>query len=182
MPGSWPYLRSDITKYLTSNFPSTSKILDIGAGEGTYYDLLKHHFNDFDGIEIFEPYIEKYDLKNKYNNLYLGNIVDFEFPDFDYDIIIMGDTLEHLSETDARTVINKYINRVNEFIAIVPLNLPQDEVFGNIYEKHLQPTLSFESMKTLYPELKVLNIDDKDVSVKIDVGDNVYYQVAYVKV
>jgi hypothetical protein len=37
-------------------------------------------------------------------------------------------------------------------------------------------------MKTLYPELKVLNIDDKDVSVKIDVGDNVYYQVAYVKV
>ena len=116
MPGSWPYLRSDITKYLTSNFPSTSKILDIGAGEGTYYDLLKHHFNDFDGIEIFEPYIEKYDLKNKYNNLYLGNIVDFEFPDFDYDIIIMGDTLEHLSETDARTVINKYINRVNELI------------------------------------------------------------------
>ena len=93
----------------------------------------------------------------------------------------MGDTLEHLSETDARTVIDKYLNRVKEFLAVVPLNLPQDVVFGNVYERHLQPTLNFESMEKLYPELKILNLDNKDISVKIDVGDKVYYQVAYIK-
>lgn len=181
MPGSWPYLRNDVVRYLTNTFPASSKVLDIGAGEGTYYDLLHHHFNNIDGIEIFEPYIEKYGLKQKYKNLFLGNIIDFQFPSFDYDIIVMGDTLEHLSEHDARTVIDKYLDKVKEFLVIVPLNLPQDVVFGNVYERHLQPTLNFETMEKLYPELKILRLDDKDISVRIDVGDNIYYQVAYIK-
>jgi 2-polyprenyl-3-methyl-5-hydroxy-6-metoxy-1,4-benzoquinol methylase len=104
MPGNWGYLSSEIKDYLCENYDSSSTILDIGCGHGFYYKLLNHHFKKFDAVEIWEPYILEYDLNNMYDNVSNVNILDFEFEY--YDIIIMGDILEHLSREDGVKLLN----------------------------------------------------------------------------
>ena len=186
MPGSWPYLREPIKKYLVETYSKESTILDIGVGEGTFYDLLNDHFSVFDGVEIWEPYIEKYELENKYRKIYNMNIMDFTF-DW-YDVIIIGDTLEHLSREDGTKLIPYLYDRCKEIIVVVPFLLPQTEVFGNKYEAHLQEDLYFDIMEKFYPQLQLMTVEgftgyegSDRLALPIDVGENRYWQCAYRK-
>ena len=179
MPGSWGYFKWDIQSYLTKEFPKNSTILDVGCGQGDYADLLGEHFGKFDAVEIWEPYIEEFNLRERYNNVFNVNILDFEF-DY-YDIIIMGDILEHLNRKDAITLINRLKNKCKELLIVVPFYLPQETVNGNVYERHLQEDLDDEIMRKYYPSLELLNYNDKDYKLRIDVGDKVYYYCTFVK-
>ena len=58
-----------------------------------------------DGVEIWEPYITKYNLVNKYNNIIVRDVREHD--DFNYDLVIFGDVLEHMSEEDAIKVWEK---------------------------------------------------------------------------
>ena len=51
-----------------NEYHSIDSILDVGAGEGTYYNLLSPYLGNikWSGIEVWEPYCTKYDLQNKY--------------------------------------------------------------------------------------------------------------------
>jgi cyclopropane fatty-acyl-phospholipid synthase-like methyltransferase len=60
MPGNWGYLGSDVKQYLVENFDPSNTILDIGCGHGFYIKLLKDHFQKFDAVEVWAPYIEEY--------------------------------------------------------------------------------------------------------------------------
>jgi hypothetical protein len=179
MPGNWGYLGEDVKYYLTQNFDKKSTVLDVGCGHGFYYKLLNHHFEKIDAVEVWDPYIQEYDLRSMYDNVYNTNILDFEF-DY-YDIIIMGDILEHIDLENAKNLLNKLINKCREIIVVVPYNLPQDEVFGNKYEIHLQPNLSDVVMETEYPMLELININGRELKLRIDVGDNIYHYCAFKK-
>jgi len=164
MPRSCPLLRSDIKKYLVENFDKNSTILDVGPGEGTYYNLLNDYFVKFDAVEVWESYINTYGLRTKYDNVYNENILDFEF-DY-YDIIIMGDIVEHISRDKAVELIEKIVEKCNQVLLVVPYNLPQGPKGGVKYEEHLQPDLNDEIMEKYYPKLKLLNYNGKDYKVK----------------
>ena len=145
MPGSWGYFKWDIQAYLFKNFPKNSTILDVGCGQGDYADLLSEHFGKFDAVEIWEPYIEQFNLKERYNNVYNVNILDFDF-DY-YDIIIMGDILEHLSREDAVKLIEKLKDKCKELLIVVPFYLPQETVNGNVYEDRKSTRLNSSHVK-----------------------------------
>ena len=191
MPGSWPYLRQPIREYLTKNFKPTDTVLDIGAGEGTYQHLLGDYFYTMDAVEIWHPYIAAFDLNTKYRNVFLTDIMEFEF-DF-YNIIIIGDTLEHLSKEDGVKLIANIVTKCDELVVCVPFNLPQDGIYDptsdsfNPYEAHLQPDLNFDNFFERYPSLKFLDVDpiynlpDNKANVRIDVGESVYYLCAFIK-
>ena len=179
MPGNWGYLSEEIRDYLCDNFNNESTILDIGCGHGFYYKLLNHHFNKFDAVEIWEPYIDEYGLKSMYDNVFNVNILDFEFEY--YNIIIMGDILEHLNRDDAVMLINRIKDKCDELIVVVPYNLEQDIVFDNQYERHLQPDLNDDIMSEWYPDLKLISYGERCYKKRIDVGDNVYYYCAFRK-
>jgi hypothetical protein len=180
MPGNWGYLGEDTKNYLTNNFPASSTILDIGCGHGFYKKLLGDYFTGrFDAVEIWQPYIDEYNLIELYDNLYNVNILDFDFEY--YDIIIMGDILEHLSKDDSIKLINKLKDKCKELIVVVPYYLPQDECFGNKYEIHLQPDLDDACMAEQYPCLELIKLGDRELKVRIDVGDQVYYYCAFKK-
>jgi SAM-dependent methyltransferase len=179
MPGSWGYFKHQIKEYLTKNFSSDDTVLDIGCGQGDYYEMLKDHFKKIDAVEIWEPYIEEFKLKEKYQNLFNIDIMDFDF-DY-YDIIIMGDILEHLSRENAVKLLNKLIHKCKQLIVVVPYLLPQETVFGNVYEKHLQPDIDDRIMETYYPMLKLHEFEGKELKLRIDVGENVYYYCVFVK-
>lgn len=181
MPGNWGYLTNDIKEYVVNTYPKNWSVLDVGCGHGHYAKLLRDHFcySNFDGIEIWQPYIDEYNLKTLYTNVFNDNILNFNFGY--YDLIIMGDILEHLSRDDARSLIKNISDKCTELLVIVPYYLPQDIVNDNKYEIHLQPDLDDSIMSQYYPSLELINYNNKDFKIKIDVGDKTYYYCAFRK-
>lgn len=142
-----------VVKYLKKQFPIRSSCLDIGANNAKWFKLLGNHFI-MDGVEAWKPYIIKYKLNDKYRKLTHANIVDFD--EFDYDVIIMGDVLEHLSVEDGQKVIKKMYPRCKELVIAVPYKYKQGAIHGNPFEIHMQPDLTPEIFNERYPGFKIL--------------------------
>lgn len=157
MPESYPNFKKEIKEYVINNFPIDSTILDVGPGIGTYATLL-HEYTNIDCVEIFQPYIDRYNLSKVYRKTYNANIVDFEYEH--YDLIIFGDILEHLSVPDAQKVLKYAYTRCNDIIVSVPYRYKQGIHEDNIYEIHLQDDLTPQLMNQRYPELRWLNSDN----------------------
>lgn len=158
MAYSYDFYKKEVKEYLVSKFKGNAKVLDIGAGCGTYWNLLHDSFRTIDAIEVFKPNIDNYKLKQKYHKVYNMDITQFKY-DF-YDIIIFGDVLEHLDTNDAKMVLEYAYTRCKELIVAVPYELEQDEVGGNKYEIHKQADLTPKIMKERYPMLKLLYKND----------------------
>jgi SAM-dependent methyltransferase len=154
MPFSTPVFKEETIKHLFDNYKHSSTILDIGAGAGYYSKLLKHIFPNMDAIEIFEPYIGAYQLESKYKNVWNENVLTFEFDH--YDIILMGDVLEHIEESEGIELVKKLYPKCNELVIAIPFNAKQGEYYGNIYETHLQAELTHESFLEKYEGFKPL--------------------------
>lgn len=145
--------KQEVEEYL-KKYPSTYTILDVGAGCGTYYNLLSNHFPIIDAVEVFSPNIEEFDLTNKYRHVFNEDIRNFKF-DY-YDIIIYGDVIEHLSVEDAQKIINYSYNKCDVMLIAVPFLLEQETIYDNKYEIHLQPDLTPQLFNQRYPGFKVL--------------------------
>jgi hypothetical protein len=154
MPESYHFYKSEIRQYFKFHVGTYKKILDVGPGIGTYSNLLRSLGYQMDCIEIWEPYVHEYNLKDKYDNVHIGSIVDFDISA--YDFIILGDVLEHLSTKDAKELINKIDSSGKECLVAVPYEMEQGEYYGNVHESHLQPDLTPEVIKNRYPSLHEL--------------------------
>lgn len=154
MATSYSFYKQEIKEYLISKFDNKARILDVGAGEGTYYNLLSDYFKEIDGVEVFKPNIMNFNLKNKYHRIYNIDIKDFSYGK--YDIIIFGDIIEHLEIKEAQDVLEYAYDRCKEMIVAVPYELEQGIEEDNIYEIHKQADLTPENMKERYPMLKLL--------------------------
>lgn len=158
MATSYKYFKEDIKDYLKEKFDENATILDVGAGEGTYYKLLNYWFINMDAVEVFKPNIKNYKLEKKYKNVYNCDIRDFEY-DF-YDIIIFGDIIEHLDIKEAQEVLKYAYDRCSEMIVAVPFMCEQGIAEDNVYEIHKQPDLTPENVLERYPMLKLLYKND----------------------
>lgn len=154
MATSYSEYKNEVTEYLKEKFDSTSTILDVGAGCGTYYNYLHDHFDTIDAVEVFKPNIDNFELERKYNKVYNVNITDFKYNY--YDIIIFGDIIEHLTYEEADHVLKYAYNNCKELLVAVPYTLPQGVVENNIYEIHKQDDLTPELMEERYPYLSLL--------------------------
>lgn len=76
MQMSYEGFKEDLARYLKEKFKKGSTILDVGAGNGVYSDLLSDHF-EMDAVEVFSPYIEEYELNKKYRTVFNYDIVYF---------------------------------------------------------------------------------------------------------
>lgn len=113
-------------------------IVDIGPGSGTYSRLLRKGLRcHWTGIEIFEPYIERYDLMDWYDAIFVQDVRTFEIPEAD--VIILGDVLEHMTLDEAKDVWNRSRAAARDavFLSLPIIEYPQGEFEGNIHETHL---------------------------------------------
>ena len=154
MPTSFQFFKQEVRDYIVDNVAVNKKILDVGAGIGTYSDMLKNYGYYMDCVEIYEPYVVNYQLDKKYNYVFVQSVVGFNF-DY-YEFIIMGDVLEHLSVEDAQSIIKKIVTSGKQCLVAVPYLMEQGEHEGNAHETHLQPDLTPAVMETRYPELQLL--------------------------
>ena len=155
MARSFSYFKENIREYLERNYNKDSRILDVGAGEGTYCDLLKEYFSNIEGLEVFKPNIENYQLKDKYKKVYNIDIKDFIYP-YRYDIVIFGDIIEHLEVEEAQKVLEYAKEMCTEMIVAVPYQYKQGIEYGNVYEIHKQDDLTPQIMSERYPYLELL--------------------------
>jgi 16S rRNA A1518/A1519 N6-dimethyltransferase RsmA/KsgA/DIM1 with predicted DNA glycosylase/AP lyase activity len=158
MPYSYPLYKEEVKAHFLNNISRNTKILDVGAGCGTYSNLLKADYPNMDGIEIFEGYVEQFNLKSLYNNLFIADILDFDFDGYDY--LIMGDILEHIPFIQAKNLLDKITQKRKMCLVAVPYKYEQGEEFGNIYETHHQPDLTKEVFLKRYSQMQLLCGDD----------------------
>lgn len=120
---------------------SPSTILDVGAGSGTYGRMIRDSVpgvKALDAVEIWEPYVEQFNLHDIYDLIFLRDIREFAGKMPEYDLIIMGDVLEHLSNKDAIDVMAKLRAKSKHVLLSLPIIVwEQGAVDGNRHEAHL---------------------------------------------
>jgi len=155
MPNSYTFFKAEIRQWFIDNIPSDTRILDVGPGQGTYSDLLRDLGYRMDAVEIWAPYVDQFNLRAKYDNVYIGDILTFNVNC--YDFIILGDVLEHISTEDAQELLTKFDLMEKRFLVAVPYMMPQDGAeYGNEYETHHQADLTLDVMLERYPGLEKL--------------------------
>jgi len=191
MPSSMhQHLSVMVGEIITAN-PGT--ILDVGIGFGKWGFLARefletHHDRVFpnewqlkiDGVEIFKEYVEKLPwVKEVYNHVYVGNIVDLvdEIPS--YDLIIAGDVIEHIGKRTAVDVLNKLLLKAKKkFLLSIPLGnwLGNKVVANNPYESH----------KSIWTANELINLHIRPAKtyaykgIRGDVGVFVYEKADYI--
>lgn len=142
MPGSSARGKLQILEW-RKELPRFRSVLDVGPGWGTYAKLLKRKGEIWEAVEVYEPYIEQYKLRTLYDRVFVGNILTFE-PDKRYDLVILGDVLEHVSDEDGVKLLKKVLSYTNYCLVSLPLDAEthadqdnEHERWHNIHEKHL---------------------------------------------
>lgn len=152
---SYPYFKNFARMYIKSVVPENSTILDIGCGQGIYAQMLRK-FYIMDGVDIYPEHNNEF-TQYLYRNVYTKDIRSFKY-DW-YDLVIMGDVLEHLPIEDGQEVIEYAKNHSNFILVVVPYC--QEQVFteGNTAETHLQPDITHEIFLERYPGFMKIKSD-----------------------
>lgn len=151
------------TKFKKTNI----SVLDVGAGKGKYRLVLPEYPN-VDAVEIWEPYVEEHRLRELYRTVYVRDVAEvaeeFSTAGVTYDLVVMGDVLEHLSAGDASWTIRCLRDVTRELIVIVPYSYAQGPEHGNPYQRHEQDDLTVELMHERYPDLRLdmVQVDGAD--------------------
>jgi cyclopropane fatty-acyl-phospholipid synthase-like methyltransferase len=118
--------------------PST--VLDVGAGQGTYLDLIRRDLGEkvnVTAVEVWEPYIDQFNLVNRYNKVIKDDVRNLE--NFSYDLVILGDIIEHMTEDDAVILWDRISSQAKNAIISIPIiHYHQDAINGNPYEVHVE--------------------------------------------
>lgn len=154
MPTSTEIFKKETIEFIKQRFSPNTNILDIGAGSGIYADLLRANYPNLDAVEAYEPYLNQFNLQQKYREVVVGDITTTSHNLRHYSLFILGDVFEHIAEKQAKELLQKLIAIPDsEIIVAVPFSSPQSDLFNNPYERHQQPRLTFSKMLKLYPEL-----------------------------
>ena len=151
---SYDYGKGQVCEWIRANFPPASTILDVGACDGKWRELLPEY--TMDAVEIFQPYADrlKWEIKQPYRFVYNVDIADFHF--VHYDLILFGDVIEHMDVEKAQKVLRYASQRCDDLVVSVPFQYKQGIEDGNIWQVHIQDDLTPELVAERYPGLVTL--------------------------
>ena len=147
---SYPYGKAEVCRWVRETFPPDAAVLDVGACDGAWRRLLPE-YAAMDAVEIFGMNIPK--LKG-YRKVFHADVRELRYGE--YDLIIFGDVLEHMSPEEARAVLAYAQPRCRDLIIAVPFLYEQGEIYGNPWEVHIQADLTPEIFAERYPGYTVL--------------------------
>ena len=152
MPSSSYEPIADAMKIIMEMGPN--KILDVGCGFGKfgflcreYLEVYGYRYNKekwirrIDTIEAYPNYITPIH-KYLYNNIYIGDILDFIDKIENYDLIILSDVIEHIEKEKALKLLDDLCKKSPRLLVITPNGFrPQTSsnnpyVRENKYEEH----------------------------------------------
>ena len=145
--------KPEMVAWIHEHFRQGSTCLDVGACDGIWHQLLGDYLT-MDACEVWEPNIKW--LQGKYDKIFHCDIDKLEYGF--YDVIIFGDVLEHMPVRNAQRVLAYADEHSTDYIVAVPYNYYQGAIYGNPFERHLQPDLTPEIVLERYPQLEPLII------------------------
>jgi hypothetical protein len=124
------YFGEQIKNHILNKYDKSIRILDVSAGNGFYSDLLKS--SGYENIDCVESQIENiklYNLRQKYKNITIGDLLSLDINFINYDLIIIDDVLADITIEDINQLISKM--KYCDIIVGVPfhnLNKKQNEL------------------------------------------------------
>lgn len=141
-----------VCEWIRSKFGNNSEILDVGACDGKWKYLLPEYEN-MDAVEAWEP--NCIHISPLYRRVFHKDVAEFEYGD--YDLIIFGDVIEHMTVQDAQRTLEFASKHCKDMIVAVPYLYPQGAIYGNPWEVHKQPDLTASVFAERYPGFEVLH-------------------------
>ena len=132
--------------------PST--VLDVGPGAGAYGRLVREVLtvDVLDAVEAWEPYVDRFGLLDIYDAVTVEDVR--RVTKFDYDVVIFGDVLEHMSQEDAVAVKALAREQAKAVIVSMPIiHYPQGDEEGNPFEAHVVDHWHHEDILEAFPGL-----------------------------
>ena len=165
MPNSYPDGRPAVRRAIHAMWPLRDDrgrlmALDVGVGSGEGGKLLAEEgfeLENVHGLEIYAPYIVQFAKDLEYGTIISGKVDGdvrefIRFNTFVYDLVLMGDVLEHLTVVEASKVLKHFAHHSRLLLVSVPWHYPQGAVGGNEFEAHQQDDLTLELMQLRYGE------------------------------
>jgi SAM-dependent methyltransferase len=132
---------------ITAHASSIARVLDVGAGCGTYFDLAAKPGQAWWAVEVWPANVDRFDLPSRYDVTSEVDIRGFNWPAAAFDVVIFGDVLEHMPRVDALAVwaaAREHSHHILLSIPVVPY--PQGPEEGNPYEEHVETWTHEECM------------------------------------
>jgi SAM-dependent methyltransferase len=87
----------------------SSTILDVACGQGNPMKLIKKRMQVTYcvGVDIFKPYLDHCRREKIFDKVILQDIRNLNFPDKSFDIVLLDQIVEHLTEKEAWKLIEK---------------------------------------------------------------------------
>lgn len=143
-----------------------NRVLDVGAGCGTYSKLFRRPRQHWTGLEIWRPYIKKYGLLDLYDEIIEVDARAWQ-PNGHWDVAFAGDILEHMTADEARTLLDKLRAVADTVIVSIPIGYyPQGIYEGNPYEQHVVDHWTDEAVRSRLGS-PVCSIIDNEIGVYI---------------
>ena len=125
------------------------RVLDVGVGVGMYGLLLRtsldivHERYDralwklrLEGLEIFPAYHNPV-WDYAYDKVHIGDVRTADFPPKSFDLVVINDVLEHLTEAEATACVQRLLTFAPAVILTTPIrHIPQGVWGGNPHETH----------------------------------------------
>jgi len=128
-----------IQRYL--NNIESPRLLDVGVGQGTYYSLLNQHLHHpfWTGIEIYSPYIERFRLRERYDQIFNIDVRTFT-PDHKetYHVILCGDVLEHMTKEQAVATVARLHKHCDILVISIPIRKWPQHADENPWQEHVK--------------------------------------------
>lgn len=129
-----------VREWLINNKDRFKKVLDIGCGVGTYALMGRFPDQYWVGLEVFEPYVDMFNLRGKYDQVIVEDARKLDITDYGrFDLIIAADMLEHIKKDEAKKLIRHISDNCSEFLICVPVehNHQHAGPEGNDFETHI---------------------------------------------
>ena len=122
-----------------------ASILDIGPGAGKYGLMITAlreqglKVESLAAVEIDESYIETYRLREIYDLVQPGDAANLPDvgPDAAWDLVILGDVLEHLRKSRGVDLVEYLYYRTKFMVLVVPIDYIQGAWDGHHAEAHI---------------------------------------------
>lgn len=131
-----------LNKYILNLLPinlDNLVILDVGCGYGEWGALLRRRKGSFYlvGVDIWRPHLIMLNKIGVYDELIQVDAPKLPFKDKSVDVSLACEVLEHLGKEEGYELL-KELERISRDKVIVstPLNWPQENIYGNPYERH----------------------------------------------
>lgn len=153
-------------------------ILDIGAGQGKYGRMAREICPNahLTALEIEPEYVFKFGLTELYNRVIVDSAISLlDQIDNSWDVVIMGDVIEHMPKSQGLDVLHFLVYRTRYMWVQYPERYIQGSLEGHKHEAHLSvwTEADFKGLNADYVMVRQIPLVGMAVNGYLNIGRRV---------